>query len=161
MKLISTIAIALLLTSCGSENKKEVANNNSSELVEVEDVELPKAIVLITDLETKEVTAHEIDAELLEGKDDADLTDAEKELLIAGIQSGEIPTKIQKEGFSLNEQEFAIPQKTSVQWFYGGGFFGYGFGFRFPYAFGFGYPFGGFGYGFFRPAFGFGYGYFW
>ena len=160
MKFISAMIAALTIVSCGTETVKPQNNSQEQkqELVEVKNSELPKAIVLVTDAETKEVKAYSFDESLLNGKSFENLTEAEKTAIAASLEGAEISTTLQKDTFSLNDLEISVPENSSVQWFVGG-FYGYGFGYRFRYGFGFGYPFGGFNYGFYRPFFGYGFGY--
>ena len=71
---------ALTIVSCGTETVKPQNNSQEQkqELVEVKNSELPKAIVLVTDAETKEVKAYSFDESLLNGKSFENPTEAEK-----------------------------------------------------------------------------------
>ena len=164
MKLINLflIAAALTLGACGTELETETQTTQDQQ-VKVENAEVPKTIVLVENVETKEVKAYELEGDF-ENFDAENLTETQKYELAQKVGTNQIQTTPENEGFKINmDDDFDLPTKDTVNYYYRGyyrrGFYGYRYGYRFPYRYGYGYRYGGYRYGYYRPYYGYGYGY--
>ena len=153
-------ATALFAIGCGSEPKTTNENISTNDLVEVSEAQLPKAVILVTNQETKEVRAFELDQDFSQSQL-TDLSEDAKKAFTESLQGREISTKPNGNAFAIDVNNFDLPAKNTVNWFYGRyrGFYGYGFGYRFPYSYGYGFGYRGYLYGYYRPYYGYGFGY--
>ena len=150
----------LFIVSCGAELNAVKNQSGKQGLVEVSGAELPRTIILVTNETTNDTKAYELDDTLNFERMD-DLSEAEKKSLTESLKGEQISTQASVSGFSINLEDFDLPKKNSISWYYGRypGFYGYRYGYRFPYNYGYGYRYGGFRYAYYRPYFGYGYGY--
>ena len=154
------LAAALFMASCGTETNPTKDQSEDQNLVRVSGAELPKTIILITNENTNNVKAYEVNAQV-SFESMKDLSEAEKNSLTQGLKGKEISTEAKKSELSVNMEDFDLPSRNTINWYYGGypGFYAYRYGYRFPYSYGFGFRYGGFRFAYYRPYYGYAYGY--
>ncbi len=166
MRMPSTliIAAALLVNACGVTSESD-SGKVSEELTKVENVAVPKTIVVVTDEETNEVKSYEFSSEVSKN-----MTESEKADVASSLQGKEISSSENSNGFFLDADNLELPTKNSANLHrrgyrrgyrraYRRGFYGYGYGYRFPYSYNYGYRYKRYSYRYYRPQHRYSYGY--